>query len=374
MTQSRTDISVSCTALSPVCERVARWSRIRSVSREEQSLADEVHRELAALGFQARRDGNNVWCEFGDATRPRLLLNSHIDTVPPAAGWSGDPWNVRIESDRVIGLGVNDAKGCGASLVETAVRIQRARDAGERCDATIVLALTAEEEISGQGLSAVLPRLQPLDAAIVGEPTGLAPMIAQRGLLVLRCVARGRTGHPANTPADTPNNAIANAAADIARLRGINWEPPHAVLGAIHAHVTMIAGGVARNVVPDSCEFWVDVRTTPTLSHREIVERVRAALSCEVNIHSERLTPIETAADEPIVRAAVVASGNPPAGSRTMSDMVFLRGVPSVKIGPGESIRSHTPDEFVMMHELTRGVDVYEKLIHEFTARWAQRD
>lgn len=360
--------------LSAVCQRVMRWARIRSISREEQALADEVQRELGALGFEPIRDGNNVWCEFGDAPRPRLLLNSHLDTVPPAAGWSGDPWDVHIDGERIVGLGVNDAKGCGAALVDVAARTQCDRAAGARLNATIVLALTAEEEISGNGLSAILPKIGPLDAAIVGEPTGMTPMIAQRGLLVLRCVARGRSSHPANTPADTPNNAIANAAAEIVRLQKLDWGAPHPTLGAIHAHVTMIAGGVARNVVPDACEFWVDVRTTPAMTHREVVERISAELHCEVNIHSERLTPIETAADEPIVRAAVAASGIAAAGSPTMSDMVFLRGVPSVKIGPGQSARSHTPDEFVMMNELDRGAGVYQQLIRDFVAHATRRD
>lgn len=350
-----------------------RWARIRSISRDERALADEVQRELSSLGFTVQRQDNNVWCEFGDAARPRLLLNSHLDTVPPASGWSGDPWDVQVENDRITGLGVNDAKGCGAALVEAVARVQRARNEGTPLSATLVLALTAEEEISGNGLSTVLSRLHPIDAGVVGEPTGLTPMSAQRGLLILRCVARGRASHPANTPAETPHNAIANAAADIARLRTVDWGPRHATLGAIHAHVTMISGGVARNVVPDACEFWVDIRTTPALTHREAVERVRATLQCEVNVYSERLVPIDTSDDEPVVVAAVSASGVSPAGSATMSDMVFLHGVPSVKIGPGESSRSHTPDEFVFTNELARGAEVYERLIREYVANYSKR-
>lgn len=352
-----------------VVSRVIRWAGIRSVSREEQLLADLVAGELQSLGVVVRRQDNNVWCEFGDRPRPRLLLNSHLDTVPPASGWSGDPWMIRREQDRIIGLGVNDAKGCAAALFEVAARLVRDRQRGHAIPGTIILALTAEEEISGNGLSAILDRLRPLDAAIVGEPTGMTPMIAQRGLLVLRCVARGRSSHPANTPSDTPHNAIRNAAEDIARLQNVDWGPSHAMLGETHAHVTMISGGVARNVIPDACEFWLDVRTTPAVSHAELVRRIRAALRCEVHVHSERLAPLETAACEAIVQAAVAASGLPPRGSPTMSDMVFLRGVPSVKIGPGESARSHTPDEFIRPYELEQGADVYERLVRDYIFR-----
>lgn len=352
-----------------VIARVMRWAALRSISREEHALAERVAREMQVLGVAVQRRDNNVWCEFGDRPRPRLLLNSHLDTVPPASGWTGDPWSIRQERDRIIGLGVNDAKGCGAALFEAVFRLRQEQQRGRALHGTIIFALTAEEEISGNGLSAILEQLRPLDAAIVGEPTGLTPMIAQRGLLVLRCVASGRTSHPANTPADTPHNAIQNAANDIARLRDVNWGPPHPMLGETHAHVTMISGGVARNVIPDACEFWVDIRTTPAVSHAELVQRIRAALRCEVYVHSERLMPMETGAHEPIVQAATAATGLSPRGSPTMSDMVFLRGTPSVKIGPGESARSHTPDEFILPHELEQGANVYERLVRDYFSR-----
>lgn len=348
-------------------ERLARYVSIRSISREEGRLADTVTADLAAAGLHVERVGNNVWCESGDARRPRLLLNSHLDTVPPGSGWTGDPWTPRIDGDRLTGLGANDAKGCVVAMVEAVLRVQASLARGERLGGTIVLALTAEEEISGQGLGTIVQRLGPLDAALVGEPTSLVPMIAQRGLLVLKGRAAGRTAHPANTPPDQAANAIVAALRDIMRLAEFDWGPAHPLLGRTHANVTRIAGGVANNVIPDSCEFVVDVRTTPIESHAALVARLRAALECELSIHSDRLVPFETRPDEPIVQACLRAlPGAVPAGSPAMSDIVFLAGVPAVKIGPGDTRRSHTPDEYVLGSELSAGAAAYERMIREF--------
>ncbi len=330
-------------------------------------MADLLAGDLGAAGLCVQRSGNNLWCEIGDAPRPRLLLNSHIDTVPAAHGWSGDPWTPRIDDGRIYGLGANDAKGCVTAMIEATLSLKAAVDASEQLGGTVVLALTAEEEISGQGLSTILDQLRPIDAALVGEPTGLTPMIAQRGLLILRGVARGRSGHPANTPPDSADNAIMTAAADLLTLRNFDWGPRHALLGDCHAHVTMINGGVARNVIPDTCEFFLDIRTTPNQPHRATYERVKAVLRSELHIHSERLAPVETPADAPIVTAALSAlPGMCPSGSPTMSDMVFLAGVPSVKIGPGDSARSHTPDEYVTLDELSAGCNAYTRIAQAY--------
>jgi len=348
-------------------DRLARFVALPSLSRQESALADAVCAELRAAGLPVQREANNVWCEIGDAQRPRLLLNSHLDTVPPGHGWSQDPWTPRIVDGWLVGLGANDAKGCVAALIEAVLATQRRLNAGQQLGGTVVLALTAEEEVSGAGLAAILSRLAPLDAAIVGEPTGLVPMIAQRGLLILRGVARGRSGHPANTPAASADNAIATAVQDLARLGEFDWGPMHPLLGCCHAHVTQIHGGIARNVIPDECEFYLDIRTTPGESHLELYERLRSFLRSELHIRSERLVPVETSASEPIVQAALRARpGAQPAGSPAMSDMVFLQGIPSVKIGPGDSRRSHTPDEFITQRELADGAAAYERVIWEY--------
>jgi acetylornithine deacetylase len=349
-------------------ERLCRYLATPSLSRQEARLADIVQADLEAEGLAVRRKGNNVWCAVGGGG-PRLLLNSHLDTVPAGDGWSGDPWIPRTGDGRVVGLGANDAKGCVVSMLDAVLGMRRRWSAGTARQGTIVLALTAEEEVSGEGLGTVLEELRPLDGAIVGEPTGLVPMTAQRGLLILRCLARGVTAHPANTPPDKADNAIVRAAADIARLAEFDWGPRHPLLGRCHGSVTRIEGGVALNVIPDRCEFHLDIRTTPAETHDELIERLRGALHGEVEVRSRRLVPVETDADTDIVRAVLAAlPGARPAGSPAMSDMVFLSGIPSVKIGPGQSGRSHTPDEYIETAELEAGRQAYERIIEAFFA------
>jgi acetylornithine deacetylase len=347
--------------------RLARYVAVRTVSREEAALADMVADELRAAGLRVERRGNNVWCEVGDRERPRLLLNSHLDTVPPGAGWESDPWTPTRVADRLVGLGANDAKGCVCCMIEAVLDLRAALRSGQPLGGTVVLALTAEEEISGQGLGTILEAIRPIDAALVGEPTAMTPMIAQRGLLILKGVARGQTGHPANTPPDSGRNAIFTAAEDLVRLRSFDWGPAHPLLGRCHAHVTRIAGGIANNVVPDACEFLLDVRTTPVETHGALVERLRAVLRSELHVHSERLVPVETDPRELIVQAVLNARpGARPSGSPTMSDMLYLQGIPGVKIGPGDSARSHTPNEYVTLPELEAGAAGYAAIARAY--------
>lgn len=353
--------------LPSVVHRLMRLVAIRSLSCDETRAADAVVEELSAWGLEVSRQGNNVWCEIGDAPRPRLLLNSHLDTVPPGEGWSADPWTPRRSQGRTIALGANDAKGCVSAMMEAILTLVGDLRVGRRLGGTVVLALTAEEETSGAGLSTILDRLAPIDAALIGEPTGLAPMTAQRGLLILRLMAHGRTGHPAHIPPENAANAIHLAARDMASLQSFDWGPAHPLLGKCHAHVTLIRGGVAKNIIPDVCEWFVDVRTTPCQPHGPTVQRLRAELQSEVHVHSDRLIPVETPAEATIVRAVLRAvAGSVPAGSPAMSDMVFLAGTPAVKIGPGHPTRSHTPDEFVLDEELIAGADAYYRIIKEY--------
>lgn len=351
-------------------ERLARYVATPSLSREEDQLASLITTELTAEGLDVRRIGNNVWCEIGEQRSPRLLLNSHLDTVPPSAGWESEPWVPRIEGGRLIGLGANDAKGCVVAMIEAALALHHAVREGVRIGGTVVLALTAEEENSGAGLGTILDRLGKLDGALVGEPTGLRPMVAQRGLLILNGIAHGTTSHPANTPPDAPNNAILVAAEDLRRLLSFDWGPEHPLLGRAHGHVTQISGGVARNVIPDRCEFWLDIRTTPLETHEALAGRLRAALRSDLRVHSERLVPVETPTDATIVQAVLEAlPGATPQGSPAMSDMVYLAGTPTVKIGPGESPRSHTPNEFILEQELRDGASAYVRIARAFFAR-----
>ena len=348
-------------------DRLERYVAMRSLSREEKALADLIQNEIVVTGLKVDRAGNNIWFEFGDAPRPRLLLNSHLDTVPASEGWTSDPWTPREKDGRVVGLGANDAKGCVVTMIEAALGVRRRMKSGQPMGGTLVVALTAEEEISGAGLGTVRDQLGAIDAAIVGEPTGLVPMAAQRGLLIVRGVARGRSAHPAHTPPSAAENAIQKAANDLLRLSEFDWGREHPLLGRCHAHVTQITGGVARNVIPDHCEFFLDIRTTPGETHAALFERLSRFLDCELAMHSDRLVPVETPKSQPIVRAVLKAlPAVEPAGSPAMSDMVFLADVPCVKIGPGDPHRSHTPNEYITVDELTAGAAAYERIIQAY--------
>ncbi len=326
-----------------------------SVSGQEGPIADLVQGLLAERGIAARRDGNNLWFELGQGG-PRLLLNSHLDTVPPCAGWGGNPWESAWAEEQLVGLGANDAKGCVAALLWTAFELAAAPPRG-----TAVFAFTAEEESGGQGMAVLRDRLGPLDAAVVGEPTGLQVCAAQRGMLILRCVAKGQGAHAAH--AQLGENAIHKAARDIARLELFRFEG-HPLLGASRPHVTQIGGGLARNQVPDTCEFFIDLRTTPNLDHAELTRFFASQLESDVHVHSDRYLAKATETAEPVVQAALAAAGAVgPVGSATTSDWAFLGELPTVKAGPGDTHRSHRPDEYLLRAELHKGAAFYRALI-----------
>lgn len=328
-----------------------------SVSGEEGAVADAVQGLLEARGLAVHREGHSLWFEVGQGGR-RLLVNSHLDTVPPCAGWSGDPWSPAWQDGRLTGLGANDAKGCVASMLGAALALA---ERPEALGGTAVFAFTAEEETGGRGIAALLERIGPLDAAVVGEPTGLQVCAAQRGMLLLRCVARGRSAHVAH--GQLGENAIHKAARDIARLEVFRFEG-HPLLGAPRAQVTQVQGGLAKNQVPDTCEFFVDLRTTPDLDHDDLARFFASQLESEVHVHSKRYLPKATDPGEPIVRAALAASGRAvPVGSATTSDWAWLGETPAVKVGPGDTHRSHRPDEYLLAEELHRAAAFYTALV-----------
>jgi acetylornithine deacetylase len=330
---------------------------IPSVSGDEQAVSDRLAELLAAEGIQPQRHALNLYFELG-GQGPRLLLVSHLDTVPPCEGWSADPFKPWWAGDRLFGLGANDAKGCVASLVLAALALKdRSGDLGVRA----VFAFTTGEEVGGKGIQELLPVLGPLDAAVVGEPTGLTVCTAQRGMLILRCVARGTSAHVAH--AHLGENAVHKAARDIARLDALRFEP-HLLLGEARAQVTQVAGGRAKNQVPDQCEFMVDVRSTPNLDHADLTARIAAELESEVSVYSDYYRPVATEADQPVVRAALAAAGTQGGtGSSTASDWAHLGHLPAVKAGPGDTYRSHRPDEWLALRELRAGTAFYEKLV-----------
>lgn len=342
-------------------ELLAKLVAIPSLSGQESAAADFVQGWLDSAGLGPRRWGNNLICEIGDG-RPRLLVNSHIDTVPPSSGWSADPFAPRIEAGQLIGLGANDAKGCSVALMLAA----REWASGGTGPGTLVLAITAEEETGGPGgITSILPQLGALDAAIIGEPTGLAPCIAQRGMLLLSCEAVGQSGHVAHAAGLGLANAIHLAAHDIAVLEGMQFGR-HPLLGECRAQVTLIEGGIGANQVPDRCRFTVDLRTLPEMQHPALAADIASKLRSRVSIRSERYLPVSTPEGHPISQACFRACGKAPIGSATVSDWSLLGPMPAVKIGPGESSRSHRPDEYVTELELAQAVRVYTAAVREY--------
>ena len=343
-----------------------------SVSGTEGPIADLVQDLIAAEGFEVHRSANNLWfsigAKAGNESGARLLLNSHLDTVPPCAGWEGDPFTPAWHGPRLQGLGANDAKGCVAAILLAAFELAKQPLAGE-----VVVALTAEEETGGQGIATILDQLGPLDGAVVGEPTGLRVCAAQRGMLLLKCTARGQSGHVANAQMLGAENAIHKAARDISRVAAMSV-PTHPLLGSQSAQVTQVQGGLRRNQVPDACEFFIDLRTSPEQDHEALVAEFQRQLESEVIAHSKRYLPKGTDANHPIVRAALLAAGKAgPVGSGTTSDWAFLGGIPAVKVGPGDTFRSHAPNEYLTLPELEAGAAFYAKVATDFFRLQAPR-
>ncbi|NVJ23433.1 MULTISPECIES: M20/M25/M40 family metallo-hydrolase [Myxococcus] len=334
---------------------------IPSVSGDERLIADTVSGWAEGWGARVQRKGHNVWFSVGSGPR-RLLVNSHLDTVKPCAGWTYAPHAPEWREDRLYGLGSNDAKGCVTGMLVAARTLLKE---GPPPGGEIVFAFTAEEETGGLGLGTLLPELGPLDAAVVGEPTSLKPCTAQRGMLLLRCTAHGRSSHVAHAHNAQAVNAIHVAAGDISTLAELRF-PAHPLLGEARAQVTQISGGLARNQVPDACEFFVDLRTTPSMDHAQVATQIGGVLKSEVKVHSARYQPKATASQQPIVRAAISASGNEPVGSSTTSDWAFLGELPTVKVGPGDTLRSHLADEFITLAELDAGAAFYTRLLRGY--------
>jgi acetylornithine deacetylase len=332
-----------------------------SVSGEEGPLADLLQGLLGSQGFQVQHQENNLWFAFGKPGGARLLLNSHLDTVPPCAGWEGDPFTPVWNGARLQGLGANDAKGCVAAMLLAAFELSKQDLKGE-----VVVAFSAEEETGGNGIATVLDQLGSFDGAVVGEPTGLRVCAAQRGLLILKCTARGQSGHVANAQMLGTENAIHKAARDISKIAAMDF-PTHALLGSQRAQVTQVQGGLRRNQVPDACEFFIDLRTSPEQDHDALAADFQRQLESEVIIHSKRYLPKGTDPSHPIVRAALLAAGKAgPVGSGTTSDWAFLGDIPAVKAGPGDTFRSHAPNEYLTLPELEAGAAFYAQLVPAF--------
>lgn len=328
-----------------------------ALSKEESETANLIQQFLKREGVNCQRAGNNVWAtnKFFDPALPSVLLNSHHDTVKPNAGYTRNPFSATVEEGKLYGLGSNDAGGCLVSLIATFLHFYTE----EKLCYNLVLAASAEEEISGKGgIESLLPHLPDIDFAIVGEPTQMHLAVAEKGLMVLDCMVHGKAGHAAR---DEGENALYKAIQYIEWFRSFEFPRVSESLGPVKMSVTVIEAGKQHNVVPDQCSFVVDVRTTDAYSNEETLAIIRKHVDCDVTPRSTRLNPSGIGEDHPIVEAGM-SLGRNTYGSPTLSDQALMP-FPSVKLGPGDSARSHTPDEYVKLREVEEGIKLYIKML-----------
>lgn len=333
--------------------------RIPSFSRDEGAVADFLERWMLTEGFAVRRLGNNLWIESGPADgRPTILLNAHIDTVKPASGYTRDPFTPEIEDGCLYGLGSNDDGGSLVALLETYSRLIQKEQPYR-----LIFSATAEEEVSGKGgLDLILPELGRIDFGVMGEPTGMRMAVAERGLMVLDCTAYGKSGHAARNEGV---NAIYKAIEDIQWFKSHSFDRVSDFLGAVKMSVTQINAGTQHNVVPDRCTFVVDVRPNGMYTNPELLEMIKSSVSCEVKERSTRIGSSHLPMDHPAVVRGL-SLGLEPFGSPTTSNQALCH-FPTLKIGPGDSARSHSADEYIRLDEIADGIETYVALLDGLT-------
>lgn len=328
-----------------------------SFSRDEAAVADFLQQTWQAAGHTVHRKGNNLWIVSPgfDLNKPTLLLNSHIDTVKPASGWTKDPFSPEESDDeKLYGLGSNDAGASVVSLYAAFTELIRKEQSYN-----LIFLASCEEEVSGKnGLESVLADLPPITFAVVGEPTGMQPAVAEKGLMVLDCVAIGKAGHAARNEGI---NAITLAMKDIEWFNTYQFPEKSDFLGPVKMSVTIIHAGTQHNVVPDRCEFVVDIRTNEFYPNEKLFELIQEQVGCQVKARSYRLNSTRTDLSHPFVQRAVMM-GKEPFGSPTLSDQALMP-FPSVKCGPGNSARSHAADEYIGLMEIREAIDTYVRLL-----------
>ncbi len=327
-----------------------------SVSRNEKDAADIIEQTIRSYGFEPQREANNLWIidPHYDESRPTLLLNAHIDTVKPVASWSRDPFSPDVEDGVLYGLGSND---CGGGLCSL---LQIFRMLTEKPQSyNLIYLASAEEEVSGKdGITRALPLLPHIDLAIVGEPTGMNPAVAEKGLMVLDVIVHGKSGHAARNEGV---NAIYEALDDMRWIRDYKFEKVSEFLGPTKMTLTVVNAGTQHNVIPDKCTMLVDIRTNEFYDNEEVYEFIRQHLKSEVKAHSFRLKSSRIDPEHPLIRKCV-AMGMKPFGSPTLSDQALMH-FPSFKLGPGESSRSHSANEFIRISEIRDAIAKYETLL-----------
>lgn len=327
-----------------------------SVSRDEAAVADKFEAWLKEMQLNPQRHGNNIWCVCPDydASKPTLLLDAHLDTVKPVNGWETDPYQPILKDGVLYGLGSNDD---GASVVSL---LQAFRVLTKKVQSyNLVFSASSEEEVSGKnGFESALPLMPPITVALAGEPTGMHPAVAEKGLMVLDVTAYGKAGHAARNEGD---NALYKVLDDIRWFRDYQFEKVSPTLGPVKTSVTMIQAGTQHNVIPDKCSFVVDVRSNDCYSNQEIYELICEHTTCEVKARSFRLNSSGISMEHPLVKKAV-EMGRKPFGSPTLSNQALMP-FPSMKMGPGDSARSHTANEYIKVEEIREAISKYVELL-----------
>jgi len=362
---------------------LSRLIAIPSVSREETAAADLLEAQMKEWGLSPKREGNNVWTvspDF-DEQRQTILLNAHIDTVKPVATWTRDPFKPQWEDDKLYGLGSNDCGGGLVSLLQTfrmitgqtsltgfsslssksSLSSQSSPSSSSSPSFNYIFLASCEEEVSGKdGIARVLPLLPHIDVAIVGEPTGMQPAVAEKGLMVIDGYAHGKSGHAAR---EEGVNAIYQALDDLVWLRDYRFEKVSELLGPTKMTVTVVEAGTQHNVVPDLLHFIIDVRPNEYYKNEDIYAFLVSQMKkCELKARSFRLHSSSIALDHPLVKRCV-AMGMKPFGSPTLSDQALM-AFPSLKLGPGESSRSHSADEFICLSEIEDAIKKYLMILN----------
>lgn len=329
-----------------------------SVSRDEEKAADIMMEEIENYGFSPIRDGNNIWItdpEMRD-DRPTLLLNAHIDTVKPVASWTRDPFSPDIEGDTLYGLGSND---CGGGLVSL-LQAFRFLVTKPRLYNLVYLA-SCEEEVSGiNGIRRVIDKLPHIDVAIVGEPTGMDPAVAEKGLMVIDMTAHGKSGHAARGEGI---NAIYEALDDMLWVRDYKFDRVSDFLGPTVMNLTVVNSGTQHNVIPDECRMVIDVRSNENYDNEEIFHFIDEHTKSDCKARSFHLRSSHIPLDHPLVKQ-LIAMGKHPFGSPTLSDQALMPWQ-SLKLGPGQSSRSHSADEYIRISEIEDAIGTYIRLIEE---------
>jgi acetylornithine deacetylase len=329
-----------------------------SVSGKEDRAADIIENALKEYGYSPHREANDIWVcgQNWDDQLPTLLLNAHIDTVKPVDSWTKSPFTPTLEGNKLYGLGAND---CGGGLMSL-LQVFRFLN-GKPQKYNLIYLASAEEEISGKnGISRVLPLLPKIDLAVVGEPTGMQPAIAEKGLMVLDVIAHGKSGHAARNEGI---NAIYKILDDLVWLRDYRFQKVSPFLGPTKMTVTVLHAGTQHNIIPDLCTALVDVRTNEFYDNEEVFHFIQQHLKSECKAHSFRLKSSRIDPSHPMIQRCV-ALGMKPFGSPTLSDQALMN-FPSFKLGPGESSRSHSADEFITLDEISAAITTYIELLDQ---------